>query len=106
MGWKAITEDNVEYIEELERMGVPIMYAKVEKNGEVIYGDDLWYYPKTMAKRGGYYFFAIPNLYVVKNKPEITKEGLEIIKGWLEEKGCRNIKVEDIELKNGCEDEN
>lgn len=100
MGWKEITKDNVEYIEELERMGTPIMYAKVDKNGEVIfYERDAWYYPKTMAKRGGYYFFAIPKLYVVKSKPEITKEGLEIIKGWLEEKGCKNIKVKDIELE-------
>lgn len=30
---------------------------------------------------------------------EITKEDFEIIKGWLEERGCKNIKVEEIELE-------
>ena len=57
MEWKEITQENAEYVHNQEKKGVMIMYARVDKDGELSqYGDDLWYYPETMAKRGRYYF--------------------------------------------------
>ena len=51
----------------IKKKGVMIMYARVDKDGELSqYGDDLWYYPETMAKRGRYYFFELPPLEIKK----------------------------------------
>ena len=63
--WTKITQDNVDYVYELDSNG-PVMFAWVDDDNVTHYGtwQSFGLTINTMAKSGGnYYYYSIPKLY-------------------------------------------